>query len=464
MKGIEHSLFSGFNFQPARQAGGVAMHKTASDTKSLSLSPRYGVPRDEYIPSAPIASVAYKRSTIQNDAIKLTTTSHLKANSQISDVQSAQKVETSDKSDRGSYWVVTEAGHKASVEILSQVFEEKGLGKGIGKGVENDYVGFGYSSSINAEGVFTIYTGDDDNAYIDGYDHDFVVEVFKALEEAYTSQLNPKENPHFFKWAGPVDHETGILSTEPDYSGEVAELRSDIYKTIVDKYNEMYRYDPALQIKTFSMRIDDQGKLTITDVQTEGNDPKANARAEQLMNRQITGEIEEKAEQLGFKILAAHHARHGDVLTTGTILESFDNGDEGETKRFRHEIFFSSEFGSGYHILSPEADAVALNEIAALSKEIGGTLRNFFNAKGIGEPFNILFNEKGEFSLGAHSLSFSDAMSVKGVLTQLGNFFVDESTILPTALKAVAKKFVELGSVMNKLHDPRLKKEMSFTF
>jgi hypothetical protein len=210
----------------------------------------------------------------------------------------------------------------------------------------------------------------------------------------------------------------------------------------------------------------DQGKLTITGVQTDGNDPKANARAEGLMNRWLTDEINEKAEALGVKILLAHRSVHGDVLTIGTILEpfAFDDGIIEDTEMFRHEVVIGAGFNSNYKILSLEADAAALREMEGLLKEIGGALRNHFgNMKEITEPFTLYFNQNREFSLGTHSLSSANDSIIKDALKQFNGFFDNNDKKSSPGLKALPNKFAKLGFAMDKLHDPSLKNGVRFT-
>ncbi len=95
------------------------------------------------------------------------------------------------------------------------------------------------------------------------------------------------------------------------------------------------------------MKINDQGKLTITDVQTEGNDPKANSRAMERMNSGLTDEINKQAEYFGLLALSGHHARNGDVLLEG-ILEPFDGGSKGDIEQFKHEVILTS--GKNYMV------------------------------------------------------------------------------------------------------------------
>ena len=148
-----------------------------------------------------------------------------------------------------------------------------------------------------------------------------------------------------------VSHGMWDSKDEAELNREVEKFRSDIYETIVGKHNAMYRHDSALQIMDFSMKIDDMGKLTITGVQTAGNDPRTNVRAEQFLNRELTGEIKEKAERLAFEILFSRQSKHGDVLMAGTVLEPIDNGVLGTIKQFKHEIFIPSGFDPGYQVL-----------------------------------------------------------------------------------------------------------------
>ena len=468
MKEIGHSLFSDFRFQAARQTAGVALHETAFDKKSSPFSVTQSH-RDEYVPSALVASVAYKRSAAPANAIgikkaMLETTKNI-MDSPMSGVQSVQKADTSDKTTRTTHMDYTGAGLEASNKIFQQVFDEKEVGYGTKV----------FTYSINAEGVYTFYTDDANDTYIIGFDHDFAVEVSKALEDAFnnSSIMDIKENPHFYRCVAPTaEHGTGTHSAEPDFSWEVTELRSNIYKTIVDKYNEMYRFDPDLQITGFSMKIDDQGKLTITDVQTEGNDPKANARAEKFLNRWLTDEVKEQAEQLGFKILSAHDAEFEDVLRNGTMLESFDNEETDDKERFKHEILISSGFDSKYQILSPDADKVLLAEMAELMQDFGGLLRNFFGQTlDVQNPFELILGPDGLLSLGeSGTLSPMELGVVKQGLWDMNRSIAswkagEETEKIDMLSPRFKKQLLALEDVQRKIHDKSLlpKKGLRFS-
>jgi hypothetical protein len=138
----------------------------------------------------------------------------------------------------------------------------------------------------------------------------------------------------------------------------------------------------------------------------------------------------------------------------------------------QHEILITSGFDSNYQILSPEADAAALAEMAELTKDIGGALRNFFGkTKGVDEPFSISFNQKRKFSLGSHSLSSPNERIVKEILGQFNDYFAAGSKSdnriklqLPAELMGVGKKLLALKEVQDKIHDPRLKEGVRFTF
>ncbi|MDR1479573.1 MAG: hypothetical protein LBJ00_11600 [Planctomycetaceae bacterium] len=201
---------------------------------------------------------------------------------------------------------------------------------------------------INPDGIFMFAP---DMSGENGFDPDFAEEICLALESALnSSSLNMKENPHLFikcglppnydsaKWGRTIDRDEWLAEREPKFDEFIDELRSDIFKNYGN-----------LQITDFSMKIDDQGKLTITDVKTKGNAHKANALATEKMNRGLTSEIEKKAEYLGVLIFAARNARYGDVMAKGTIMEQFDYGVIGDIKLFKQEIVITSD--SGYKVV-----------------------------------------------------------------------------------------------------------------
>jgi len=228
-------------------------------------------------------------------------------------------------------------------------------------------------------------------------------------------------------------------------------------------YNKLYRKDPEWQILLFGMTVDHRGRVHITDVQTSGGDPQANAQAERVMNSWFSGivratgnekadervdelkEIKEAAEALGLAILEAHDDEYGDV------------------KEFKHEVVFGVGFGGSYQVLSPDADRAALMEMEGLTQEIGTALGNFFGeTMGIENPFAVLFGSDGLLSLGENSLSSVNLQATKQVLEDINGYLVadeageDTEGMLPDELLGIGKKFLALKDVRDKIHDRSL--------
>jgi hypothetical protein len=249
---------------------------------------------------------------------------------------------------------------------------------------------------------------------------------------------------------------------ERNFGLEMMQLRSTINRQIVDKYNDMY--DGIMsdwQITGFSMEIDHNGKLKITDVQTWGNDPDANKQAERVMNTWLAGKVRdieegeeeadyarvssmsEMARELGLAMLDAHDDEHGDV------------------KEFKHKIVESGFYG--YEILSPDADRAALMEIELLSREIGIALGDFFDKHmGIESPFAIIFGNDGMLSLDSGTLTHEQSAAVRQVLDELNDYLraeragEDTEGMLSPRLSGLAEKFLALSELQDKIHDKSL--------
>jgi hypothetical protein len=231
---------------------------------------------------------------------------------------------------------------------------------------------------------------------------------------------------------------------EQDFSRGISDLRGSIYKNIVTEYNDKYNNDPSWQITSFTMKIDSSGRLKITDVQTDGNDPKASAQAERVMNSWLTKEMKEEGKELGLAILEAHDDAHGDVA------------------EYEHEIVWGT-FDGGYKILSPDADKAALREMEDLTQDIGTALEDFFHkTMGINNPFAVTFGEDGRLSLSVGSLSSLESNTVKKVLEDINHYLEAEEAGEDTAgrlsddLSGIGKKLVTMKEVQDKIHDKSL--------
>ncbi|MDR1291535.1 MAG: hypothetical protein LBK06_10075 [Planctomycetaceae bacterium] len=336
---IFQNPFSNFNFQSAQKTIDVGTSsKVASSVQSLPSVASSWNTKDEYIPSASSSSGTYKRSSIST--LPLASGETVRSGEVTDAMREEMKI-------GDSYWSAMDLlpiAYKTFNEIVHQVLDEKGIAD---VGYSQEYIA---NLAINPDGIF-IFSPNKSGA--DGIDPEFTEEVCLALESALnSSSLNIKENPHLFvkeslpseydpvKWGRTIDREEWSHKRASDFSEFIKELRSDIY----DKFSD-------LQIVDFSMKIDDQGKLTITDVKTEGNDPNANMRAAERMNRGLTGEIKEKAEYLGLLMLSAQSI-NGDVIMEGTILEPFDDGSRGNIEQFKHEILITSD--SNYKVVRTE--------------------------------------------------------------------------------------------------------------
>lgn len=303
--------------------------------------------QDDYVPSPPSSAFAfdsssgtYKRSTISSVAV--------------ASEETAQSEKITDRMreemtcDDGSHWTargLTSFAYPTLFGIIDQVFEEKGIDETV------FYEGCSFNYSINPDGVFIFHP---EELNVKGVDLEFAQEICLALEEAVNSSvLNMEDNPQLFtkewippdydpsRWGRDLDREEWINDRSPDFSEFTEQLRSDILKTF-GEWN----------IVDFSMKIDDQGKLTIFNVQTKENDPKSNARTTEHLNSGLTAEINEKAEYLGLLLFSDHMSQKGDVLLEG-MLAPFDDGGKGLIKPYKHEVILAS--GTDYRVVrAPE--------------------------------------------------------------------------------------------------------------
>jgi hypothetical protein len=257
---------------------------------------------------------------------------------------------------------------------------------------------------------------------------------------------------------------------------------------MVDKYNESYMdINQSQKITGFSMKIDENGRLSITNVRTSGDDPIENARAEMAMNHWLAGSgqikpdeeedkkhrplnsrfaademvrelqekrardeqkefngIQAKAKELGLAILDAHDDKHGDV------------------KEFKHEIVTSGGFG-GYQVLSADADRAAMAEMDEITQDIGSALGQFFkNTLGIESPFAVIFGQDGTLSFDKGALSAAESDAVKQVMKDLNAYLAAENAgedtegMLSPELTGIGKKFMALKEAQDKIHDKSL--------
>ncbi len=232
---------------------------------------------------------------------------------------------------------------------------------------------------------------------------------------------------------------------EPDFGSQIRSLRESISDTIVAEINEIYKNEPDLQIRDYTIKIDGEGRISITDVKTQGNDPEANLRAASMMNGKINAETRDWAKVLGKDILNAHDDEHGDVA------------------EYKHDVIIGSGANGGYKIESREADEAAMREIQSLTGDISSFLGDFFGkTQDIDQPFSLVF-DFNSFSLSdAGSLSQKDTAAVKQVLEDFNKFLANEDTgddldaELPAKYSGIGDKLIALKEAKGKLHDPSL--------
>jgi len=250
---------------------------------------------------------------------------------------------------------------------------------------------------------------------------------------------------------------------EPNFHSDMGRLRDVIFKFLVDEYNEMYvDLDPSMQITNFSMKIDDKGRLTITDVETWGGDPKANAQAEKVMNTWKFADNEELEEELGASLV-----EFSKELGLA-ILDAHDD-EYGNVQEFKHHIIAK---GFGYEIFSPDADRATLAEIAELTAEIGTALGDFFGKTIVIEnPFTLIFGNDGLLSLGdAISLTSAESQAVKDVLDELNAFLraeeagEDTEGMLSPQLTGIGEKLLALQEAKERILDKSLLAEEGVRF
>lgn len=341
MINVTNNPFSSSGFQSGRPiADSVALRNCASRPPASLVASWNN--QDEYIPSSSSpSSGTYTRSSISVVPLANGETAisvdPLARGETVRTGEITDKMREEMRNEDGSYWSamsLISVAYPTLSGIIDQVFEEKGINETI------FYEGCSYGMSINPDGVF-IFPPEEFS--VKGVDEEFAEEICLALEDAVNSSaLNMKDNPQLFqknglspdyepaKWGRDIDRDEWLSQSIPDYSEYIEELRADI----CDKYSD-------LNVVDFSMKITDEGKLTIFNVKTEGNDPIANAQALERMNNGLTGEIEKKAEYLGLLLFSVRGYTHGDVLMEG-MLEPFDDGSRGDIKRYKQEIILTS--------------------------------------------------------------------------------------------------------------------------
>jgi hypothetical protein len=212
--------------------------------------------------------------------------------------------------------------------------------------------------------------------------------------------------------------------------------------------------DPSMQITGFNMKIDDQGRLSITDVETWGGDPKANAQAERVMNTWKFADNEDIEEELGASLL-----EFSKELGLA-ILDAHDD-EYGNVQKFNHHIIAT---GFNYQVFSPDADRATLAEIAELTAEIGSALGDFFGKTMVIEnPFTLLFGNDGLLSLGEEgALTTVESQEVRQVLDELNRYLQAEKAgeetegMLPPELMGMGEKLFALQEAKERILDKSL--------
>jgi hypothetical protein len=281
---------------------------------------------------------------------------------------------------------------------------------------------------------------------------------------------------------------------ERNFGSELSGLRGIVNK-IIDEYNEEYRdSDPSHQITGFHIKIDEKGRLSITDVQTSGDDAIANARAEMAMNhwfagtgqgaRQESAKPGEEAKPprpLNSRAAADEMVKNERAKNSkssrlkelvlkaketakelgSAILEAHDDED-GDVKKFKHEIVTGGGF-SGYQVLSADADKAAMAEMDEITQDIGSALGQFFkNTLGIESPFAVVFGQDGTLSFDKGALSSMESDMVKQVIKDLNAYLATEKAgedtegMLSPELTGIGKKFMALKEAQDKIHDKSL--------
>lgn len=326
---IFQNPFSSTDIKLTRPSAGASSQvASGGQSKSSSLSIK-----DEYLPSASASSGTYMRSSM------LTVPSTREETAPSGKVTDKMREEMACGDGYWNSMSLLPIAYQTLHEIWQQVLDEKGID------ALDDSVGYTTGWCINPDGIF-MFKPDVSGEH--GCDPEFAKEICLALEDALnSSSLNLKDNPHLFtrdflpldydpaQWGRTFDREEWLSKPLPDFGGFVEDLRSDILKEFEN-----------LKIVDFSMKIDDQGKLTFTNVQTNG--PVTGAQAMARMNRSLTAEIEKKAEYLGMLMLAAK-AIDGDVLVEGTILEPLIDDPKSGMPQFKHEILLTS--GTNYKVV-----------------------------------------------------------------------------------------------------------------
>lgn len=253
----------------------------------------------------------------------------------------------------------------------------------------------------------------------------------------------------------PVVETRGLLSThrgeltvatdeEPlDFTDQVNDIRKGVAAWVKYYNEELAKFDPDMEITNFSIRIDDEGKMVIENVQTKGGDREQTAEAKAFLMRNARSNQEAFAEA----VMSQHDEEHGDV------------------EEYKHYMIISDEVGDEMQILSPDADKAALAEIAQLSVEISAEFGDFFKSIGINDSFSIFWDAENGLSLDGAFVKTASGRSVETLLARMNerlksddpfNDDLFDSTI-PEVLNKTMEKLLALEHAYGKLHDPNLK-------
>jgi hypothetical protein len=219
------------------------------------------------------------------------------------------------------------------------------------------------------------------------------------------------------------------------------------------------------------MKIDDLGRMTITDVQTAGGDPMANARAQGAMNTWLSSACMTNpgAEDNADAIRAIIAIRETAEEVGLAVLEARDD-EYGNVDEFKHWVVIESGFDSNYKIVSPDADAAILLEIKGLMHDIGSAQGDFFRGMAIDSPFSLMFGEDGLISLGEHSLSALESQTMREALEEVNEYLLadrageDTDGMFSDRISGIAQKLLTLKGLQDRILDRSLLPEGGIRF
>ena len=242
----------------------------------------------------------------------------------------------------------------------------------------------------------------------------------------------------------------GLRVEHPDAVDEDGRMK--LAEAIADWNADNADY-PEYQIKDFTITIAPDGYHRIGDINAKSGTGSAEGNAS--IARVLNSWLEPKVfSGFGADVLETHQAHHGDV------------------EDYRHDVVLQYEGGKMTHsVVSDEADAAALNDIAERTEKISADLTSFFHEsflaaggdKSALTAFTINVDDKGMLTADSghvdpqYSLLIRDTLKALNERLESDDPFATEGfmTKLDPKLEGALRELVGLQSDLKRIHDPQ---------